>query len=134
MSAGHQDSGQNDLWKDLQQRIEAVTGPSIWPVPAGLAVGAALLGVVALSQPPDTTPAPASISSPVSKPSTAKPATSARKPDVPRPAGRINRLSPKPSGGVQGLLLPTHRVGIAAPGTVDRAATESETENTGRAA
>lgn len=108
MSAGHQDSGQNDLWKDLQQRIEAVTGPSIWPVPAGLAVGAGLLGVVALSQPPDTTPAPApaSISSPVSEPSTARPATSARKPDVPRPAGRINRLSPKPSGGVQGLLLP----------------------------
>jgi uncharacterized protein len=40
------------LWKNLQQRIEAVTGPSIWPVPTGFAVGAGLLGVVALTQPP----------------------------------------------------------------------------------
>ena len=43
---------QTSLWKNLQQRIEAVTGPSIWPVPTGFAVGAGLLGVVALTQPP----------------------------------------------------------------------------------
>lgn len=38
------------LWKRIQRRIVAATGPSPWPVPAGLAMGAAILIVVSLAQ------------------------------------------------------------------------------------
>lgn len=47
------------MLKNLLRRIEAITGPSIWPVPAGFIAGAALLAVVAMSQPtPPDTPRP----------------------------------------------------------------------------
>jgi uncharacterized protein len=38
--------------KNLLGRIEAITGPSIWPVPAGFVAGAGLLAVVIATQPP----------------------------------------------------------------------------------
>jgi hypothetical protein len=41
---------QNMLWKRIKRRIVAATGPSPWPVPAGLAMGAAILIVVSLAQ------------------------------------------------------------------------------------
>ena len=47
------------MWKRIQQFLEPLTGPAIWPVPAGLAVGAALLAGVSLMQPaarPDVSP------------------------------------------------------------------------------
>lgn len=53
MGQGHCDSGQTVLWKRIQQLIERFTGPTIWPVPAGLAVGGALLAAFSLSQPPE---------------------------------------------------------------------------------
>lgn len=62
--------------KNLLQRIEAVTGPSIWPIPAGFVAGGGLLAVVVLSQPELGTPAPsapvttAQASSEPAKPST----------------------------------------------------------------
>jgi polysaccharide deacetylase 2 family uncharacterized protein YibQ len=52
LGQGHFDSGQTVLWKRIHQLLEPFTGPTIWPVPAGLAVGGALLAVVFLSQPP----------------------------------------------------------------------------------
>lgn len=55
----HYDSGQTVLWKRIQQLIEPLTGPSVWPVPAGLAVGVALLGIASLSERPEK-PAPVS--------------------------------------------------------------------------
>lgn len=47
------------MWKRIQQFLEPLTGPAIWPVPAGLAVGAALLAGVSLMQSstrPDASP------------------------------------------------------------------------------
>ena len=47
------------MWKRIQQFLEPLTGPAIWPVPAGLAVGVALLAGVSLIQPvaiPDPSP------------------------------------------------------------------------------
>lgn len=56
MDQHHWDSGHTVLWKLLQQLIEPLTGPSTWPVPAGLGVGAAVLAVFSLSQPPVAEP------------------------------------------------------------------------------
>lgn len=101
----HRDSGQTNLWKDIQRRIEAVTGPSIWPVPAGLAVGAGLLGVVALSQPPSPMlsapqpPKPSASSSPVQ-------ATPSQRLNLKPAAGNTKRPAPGRSGNARGFLLP----------------------------
>ena len=48
--ASRVESLQNMLWKRIKRRIVAATGPSPWPVPAGLAMGAAILIVVSLAQ------------------------------------------------------------------------------------
>jgi polysaccharide deacetylase 2 family uncharacterized protein YibQ len=48
----YDDSGQTVLWNRIQQLLELYTGPTVWPVSAGLAVGDALLVAVFLSQPP----------------------------------------------------------------------------------
>jgi hypothetical protein len=48
--ASQVESVQNMLWKRIKRRIVAATGPSLWPVPAGLAMGAAILLVVSLAQ------------------------------------------------------------------------------------
>jgi polysaccharide deacetylase 2 family uncharacterized protein YibQ len=48
----HDDSGQTVLWNRIQQLLEPYTGPTAWPVPAGLVVGGVLLAAVFLSQPP----------------------------------------------------------------------------------
>ena len=56
MGQVHWNSGQTALWTRLQQLIEPLTGPSIWPVPTGFAVGAALLAAVSLSEPPVSHP------------------------------------------------------------------------------
>jgi uncharacterized protein len=59
MLPDHDDSGRTVVWKRIQQFLEPLTGPSAWPVPAGLAVGAALLFGVSLMQPaarPDSSP------------------------------------------------------------------------------
>lgn len=55
MLQGHNDPGQTVMWKRIQQLIESFTGPTMWPVPAGLVAGGALLAVVSFSQPPGKT-------------------------------------------------------------------------------
>lgn len=67
MDQHHWDSGHTVLWKRLQQLIEPLTGPSTWPVPAGLSVGAVLLAANYLSQTPVSHPAglPSSVAIPI---------------------------------------------------------------------